>query len=105
MVPDSLAVTAIFGDVVLDLRDAIMQSQRVTIFATAIAGHIRLIVPAGVAVEMVGRSFMGVRSVRGRSLPTADAAGGVIEVRTLALGGTVRAITPRRSRWRTLRGR
>jgi hypothetical protein len=104
VVPDSLAVTAIFGDVVLDLRDAIMQSQRVTIFATAIAGHIRLIVPAGVAVEMVGRSFMGIRSVRGRGLPAADATH-VIEVRTLALGGTVQAITPRRSRWRTLRGR
>jgi hypothetical protein len=105
VVPDSLAVTAICGDVVLDLRDAIMQSQRVTIYATAVAGHIRLIMPAGVAVEMVGRSFIGIRSVRGRSLPAAGAATGVIEVRTLALGGTVRAITPRRSRWRALRGR
>jgi hypothetical protein len=33
-------------------------------------------------------------------------ASAVIEVRTLALGGMVKVITPRRSRWRTaLRGR
>lgn len=102
VVPDSFAVTAVFGDVELDLREAILQSQRVTIFATAIAGQIRLIVPAGVAVEMVGRSFMGVRSVRGRnrSAAAAQPTTGVIEVRTLALGGMVKVITPRRFRWR-----
>jgi hypothetical protein len=108
VVPDSFAVTAVFGDVELDLREAMLQSQRVTIFATAIAGQIRLIVPAGVAVEMVGRSFMGTRSVRGRDLAVSAAApaSAVIEVRTLALGGIVKVITPRRSRWRTaLRGR
>jgi len=108
VVPDSLAVTAVFGDVELDLREAMLQSQRVTIFATAIAGQIRLIVPAGVAVEMVGRSFMGTRSVRGRNLAASPAApaGAVLEVRTLALGGMVKVITPRRSRWRAaLRGR
>jgi len=108
VVPDSFAVTAVCGDVELDLREAMLQSQRVTIFATAIVGQIRLIVPAGVAVEMVGRSFMGTRSVRGRSpaAPAAAPSAAVIEVRTLALGGTVKVITPRRSRWRTaLRGR
>jgi hypothetical protein len=106
VVPDSLAVTAIFGDVELDLREAIMQSQRVTIFATAIAGQIRLIVPAGVAVEMVGRSFLGIQSVRGRNRPAPAPGAGVIEVRTLSLVGTVKVTTPRRSRWRTaLRGR
>jgi len=109
VVPDSFAVTAICGDVTLDLREATLQSRRITIFATAIAGQIRLIVPAGVVVEMVGRSFMGTRSVRGRNLPARSAPAGqeagLIEVRTLALGGMVKAITPRRSRWRAvLRG-
>ena len=42
-----LSVTAFFGNVVLDLRDAVLQSQRVTIYATAVAGQVRLIVPAG----------------------------------------------------------
>lgn len=108
VVPEAFPVTAFFGNVVLDLREAMLQSPRVIVYATAIAGQIRLIVPAGVAVELVGRSFMGVRSVRGRKLPTSAGASptGVIEVRTLTLGGVVRAITVRQPRWRTaLRGR
>lgn len=97
VVPSTFPVTAFFGDVVLDLRDAILPSQRVTIYATAIAGQIKLIVPAGIAVEMAGRSVLGVKSVRGR---TRSPATGVIEVRTLALGGAVKATTPRTPRWR-----
>jgi len=101
VVPSAFPVTAFFGDVVLDLSDAILQSQRVTIYATAIAGQIKLIVPAGIAVEMAGRSVLGVRSVR--SQPRASAhvpPSGVIEVRTLTLGGAVKATTARRPRWR-----
>ena len=101
VVPSAFPVTAFFGDVVLDLRDAILQSQRVTIYATAIAGQIKLIVPAGIAVEMAGRSVLGVRSVRGRARSSTQVpATGVIEVRTLTLGGAVKATTARRSRWR-----
>lgn len=106
VVPGELPVTAFFGDVVLDLRDAIFQGQRITVYATAIAGQIRLIVPPGVAVEMIGRSFMGTRSVRGRRFQrplarpgtggfAAPGTGGVVEVRTLVLGGTVKVVTPR----------
>lgn len=100
VVPSAFPVTAFFGDVVLDLRDAILQSQRVTIYATAIAGQIRLIVPAGIAVEMAGRSVLGIRSVRGQTKASAQVpAVGVIEVRTLTLCGAVKATTPR-LRWR-----
>jgi hypothetical protein len=101
VVPSAFPVTAFFGDVVLDLSDAILQSQRVTIYATAIAGQIKLIVPAGIAVEMAGRSVLGVRSVRAqpRTSPQVPPSG-VIEVRTLTLGGKVKATTPRRPRWR-----
>ena len=100
VVPDVLPVTAFFGNVVLDLRDAVFQSKRVTVYATAVAGQIRLIVPAGVAVEMDGRSFLGVRSVRDRA-PAAAPAGVVLDVRTLTVGGAVKAVTARRSRWRS----
>ena len=101
VVPSAFPVTAFFGDVVLDLRDAILQSQRVTIYATAIAGQIKLIVPAGIVVEMAGRSVLGVRSVRGQARSSAQApTTGVIEVRTLTLGGAVKATTARRGRWR-----
>lgn len=102
VVPDALPVMAFCGDVVLDLREAVLQSQRVVIYATAICGQIRLIVPPDVAVEMIGRSFFGIRSVsrRGMARSAPMPGQGVIEVRTLALGGAVKAITPRRSRWR-----
>jgi hypothetical protein len=107
VVPDTFPVTAFFGDVVLDLREAILQSQRVTIYATAIAGHIKLIVPAGISVEMAGRSVLGVRSVRGRTgnrtgNSPQPAPTGVIEVRTLTVGGAVKATTVRASRWRSM---
>jgi len=103
VVPEFLPVTAFFGNVVLDLRDAVLQKERITIDATAVAGQIRLIVPSGVAVELVGRSFLGARSVRSRTMPAAAASpgGAVIEVRTMTLGGAVRVITARRSRWRS----
>lgn len=106
VVPDSFPVTAIGGDVVLDLRDAVLASRRVVIYATAIGGQIKLIVPPGIAVEMAGRSFLGVKSVsrRGQPRPGSSPAEGVIEVRTLAVGGVVKAVTPRRPRWRRARG-
>ena len=102
VVPEALPVTAFFGNVVLDLRDAVFQSARVTIYATAVAGQIRLIVPPGVIVNMDGRSFLGVRSVRGRAAAAqADGPGPVVlDVRTLTLGGAVKAVTARRPRRR-----
>ena len=54
VVPERLAVTAIFGEVVLDLREAVLQSQRVTLLATVVGGTVQLIVPDGVAVEVTG---------------------------------------------------
>ncbi len=103
VVPDNFPVTAFFGTVVLDMREATLASQRITIHATVIAGEVRVIVPEGVGVQMGGRSLLGVRSVRGRTMSAALAKPGaaVIEIRTLALAGSVKAITVRRSRWRS----
>ncbi len=101
VVPSSFPVTAFFGDVVLDLRYAILQSQRVTIHATAIAGQIKLIVPPEIDVEMGGRSVLGVRTVRGRQKAVAQTPPkGVIEIRSRTLGGAVKATTVRPPRWR-----
>lgn len=117
VVPETLPVTAFFGDVVLDCTEAIFQSRRMIIYATAIGGQIRLILPPGIAVEMTGRSFMGARTVSGRRVRRAwsgsgapggsggagAGTGGVVEVRTLALGGMVKVVTPRQPRrwgWR-----
>lgn len=100
VVPASFPVTAIFGDVVLDLREALLQSRRVIVFATVIAGHVELIVPEGVAVEMGGRTFLTRKSISGGRPPVAGPDLPVIEVRMLAVAGTVKVVTPRRSRWR-----
>jgi hypothetical protein len=96
VVPENLVVTAVFGEVVLDLRQAMLQSQHVTIYATIIGGHLDLIVPDGVGVTLTGTAVLSRR--RGND-PQARPGGPVIEVRTLALGGRVRIETPRRGRW------
>ena len=100
VMPDTLTVSAIFGEVVLDLREAMLQSRRVTVLATMLGGTLRLIVPDGVVVETTGSAILGRKggSVRGAAPPAPGTP--VIEVRTLGLGGKVKVITPRRSRWR-----
>jgi Domain of unknown function (DUF1707)/Cell wall-active antibiotics response 4TMS YvqF len=90
-----LAVTAIFGEAVVDLRAAVLPSRRVWIDATAIAGQIRLIVPDGMSVHLAGRGAFGASGGRGPAAPGA----GTIEVRALTFAGRVLVVTPRRSRW------
>jgi Domain of unknown function (DUF1707)/Cell wall-active antibiotics response 4TMS YvqF len=105
VVPERLTVTAVFGEVVLDLREAILQSQRVTVLATVLGGTLQLIVPEGVAVEMTGTAVLSRQSGQGQPVrpprtgpPQPELP--VIEVRTIGLGGRVKIIRPRRSRWR-----
>ena len=98
VVPESLAVTAIFGEVVLDLREALLQASRITLLATVIGGTVQLIVPEGVAVEMTGTSVLG-RKFSGSGVPPMPGVP-VIEVRALALAGRIKTVVPRRSRWR-----
>lgn len=98
VVPESLAVTAIFGEVVLDLREALLQAPRITLLATVIGGTVQLIVPEGVAVEMTGTSVLG-RKLTGSGVPPPPGAP-VIEVRAMALAGRIKTVVPRRSRWR-----
>jgi hypothetical protein len=99
VVPESFPVTAIFGEVVLDLRGALLQSQHTVVYATVIGGHLEVIVPEGVTVQVSGRSVLSRRVVRGSPPPAPGQP--VIEIRAVTVGGTIRATTPRRSRWRT----
>lgn len=50
VVPDRLAVTAVAGQVVLDLREALLHGGRTIVYATAIGGQVHLLVPPGVTV-------------------------------------------------------
>jgi hypothetical protein len=124
VVPERLAVTAICGEAVLDFRSALLQSSRVTVYATVICGRLRLLIPEGVRVEIsgtsvaslrqgvaptwppVGRDVDDARAVASRRAarigPAADhlpPEAPVIEVRGLIMGGRVQAVTPQRARF------
>jgi hypothetical protein len=113
VVPASFPVAAIFGEVVLDLRDALLQSQQTVVFATVIGGQLEVIVPEGVAVTVTGRSMLSRQVVHGARGPRSDprTAGPPrpgqpsIEIRSMTVGGKIRVTTPRRSRSRWRRGR
>ncbi|MGH3302182.1 MAG: DUF1707 SHOCT-like domain-containing protein [Streptosporangiaceae bacterium] len=132
VVPESLPVLAIFGEVELDLREALLQGGRTVVHATVIAGTIHLIVPDGVLVDTTGTALLTRKKidrparppVRGpaSSGPAVDGRPGaakpglgplVVEVRTVGLGGTIRVTSPRRPRrprrlgglWRGTAGR
>jgi Cell wall-active antibiotics response 4TMS YvqF/Domain of unknown function (DUF1707) len=108
VVPDRLAVSLVFGEVVLDLREAVLQSNRVQIIATALGGTLRLIVPQDVAVQVTGTTLLGRRASSGGSPASGPDTGRpglpVIEVRMLGVGGRVKVTRPRRPR-RLLRRR
>lgn len=102
VVPDSLPVVAILGEVVLDLREALLQSGRIVIYATLIFGTIHLIVPDGVSVQTSGTAVLtrkitrtaGQAGPRGASQPGPGQP--VIELRTVGLGGTIKVTSPKR---------
>jgi hypothetical protein len=116
VVPERLAVTVFFGEMVLDMREALLQSHRIILLATLVGGTLELIVPDAVTVETTGTAVLsrasGSMTARAGG-PAGARAGGsltvpeapVIEVRTMALGGRLKVIRPRRSRWRGLLGR
>jgi Domain of unknown function (DUF1707)/Cell wall-active antibiotics response 4TMS YvqF len=98
VVPATFPVLAIFGEVVLDLREALLQSERIVVNATVVGGTLELIVPDGVAVEMHGTAVL-TRKVN-RTARSREPGMPVVEIRTAALGGTIRVVSPpRRSRW------
>ncbi len=116
VVPERLAVAAVFGEALLDFREALLQSSRVIVYATVIFGRLKILVPDGVLVEVTGTSVASSR--RGpvaRRQPELDGWAGqgaraarvaapgqpelpVIEVRGLIVGGRVQAIAPPRAR-------
>lgn len=119
VVPGRLLVTAVGGQAVLDVRDAILQSRHTVVQATLIAGQLHLLVPDGVRVVLTsargtaagGRPSAGAGTVTG---PVTGAATGtatgtgtgagapLIEIRAVTVGGRVRVHAPRRPgrRWR-----
>jgi hypothetical protein len=111
VVPDSLPVVAIFGEVELDLREALLQSGRIIVYATLIGGTIHLIVPDGVSVETSGTAVLTrkinrtVRQPAHRWSAAGQPVAGqgepgqpVVEVRAVGFGGTIKVTSPKRPR-------
>ena len=96
VVPETLTVTAMFGEVEVDFTQAILQARRVQLYATVIGGRLRLVVPDGVSVMVTGHLVLGRR--RGGTPLPASSDTPLIEVKGLVLGGEVIVRTPPRSR-------
>jgi Domain of unknown function (DUF1707) len=108
VVPDRLVVTAVGGQVVLDLREALLHGQRTMMYATALGGQVHLLVPAGISVQMHGMPGLaalaggpdraderGRPAEPGRAAPPPPAGSPVIELHTLTVLGRVHVRTPR----------
>ncbi|HZC60265.1 MAG TPA: DUF1707 domain-containing protein [Streptosporangiaceae bacterium] len=96
VVPDRLVVTAIGGQIVLDLREALLQGQRTQMYATALGGQVNLLLPPGVAVitRNLAEALPGARP-EPRPEPVVPPGAPVIELHTLTLLGRIHVRTPR----------
>jgi hypothetical protein len=103
VVPDRLAVTAVGGQVILDMREALLQSMHTVLHATLVGGQLHLVVPERVQVTLI-RSRQPGRvqpDLAARQVPR-PAGSPLIEVRSFTVAGRVHVHAPRRggARWR-----
>ncbi|HLK75128.1 MAG TPA: DUF1707 domain-containing protein [Streptosporangiaceae bacterium] len=103
VVPENLTVTAMFGEVEVDVTEAILQARHVRLHANVIGGRLRLVVPDGVSVVVTAPMVLGRR--RGATPLPAGSDTPVIEVKGLVLGGEIIVRTPPRPRRFRLFGR
>jgi len=103
VVPETLTVTALAGEVEIDFTQAILQARHVQLLTTVIGGRLRLTVPDGVSVAVTAHVMAGRR--RGGTPPPAGSDTPVIEVKGVVLGGEIIVRTPPRPRRRLFGGR
>ena len=96
VVPATLTVNAMFGEVEVDVTQAILQARHVQLHATVIGARLVLIVPDGVSVVVNTPMVLGRR--RGSTPVPAGAETPVIEVKGLVLGGEIIVRTPPKPR-------
>jgi hypothetical protein len=100
VVPDRLVVTAIGGQIVLDLREALLQAQHTVMYVSAMGGQVHLLVPAGLTVvtRNLSASLPGARPdphPEPRPEPLVRTGMPVIELHTLTVLGRIHVRTPR----------
>src|SRR5690606_12383919 len=91
VVPVKLPLVALFGTVVLDLREAVLQRRHIVLDSLILGGRVHLLVPEGVRVDVTGRTVLTTRDVRARP---ADE-GPTIEIGGTMIFGSVRARAPK----------
>jgi hypothetical protein len=96
VVPETLTVNAMFGEVEVDVTQAILQARHVQLHATVIGARLVLIVPDGVSVVVNTPMVLGRR--RGSTPVPSGAETPVIEVKGLVLGGEIIVRAPPRTR-------
>jgi len=98
VVPSALTVTALAGEVTIDFREALLTDRHTVVYANAVLGSIRLLVPDGVDVTVSGTMVLGrKRGATVSSLPPPPDMP-VIEVRAFTLVGEILVKTPPRPR-------
>lgn len=103
VVPDRLTVTAVGGQVILDMREALLQGMHTVLHATLVGGQLHLVVPERVRVTHI-KSRQPARvqpDLAARQAP-APAGSPLIEIRSFTVAGRVHVHAPRRggARWR-----
>jgi DUF1707 SHOCT-like domain/Cell wall-active antibiotics response LiaF, C-terminal len=98
VVPETLTVNALGGEVEVDFTQAILQTRHVQLLATVIGGRLRLVVPEGVSVAVTAHVMVGRR--RGGTPPPAVSDSPLIEVKGVVVGGEIIVRTPPRPRRR-----
>jgi Domain of unknown function (DUF1707)/Cell wall-active antibiotics response 4TMS YvqF len=84
----TVSAVAVFGDIELDLRQAVVPSGEVTIRGVAPFGDVEVIVPDGVSVELSGFALFGKKKVDVRRTASASPAP-VVRVSAVTLFGSV----------------
>jgi uncharacterized protein DUF1707 len=104
VVPDRLTVTAVGGQVILDMREALLQSMHMVVHANLVGGQLHLLVPERVQVVVTGSQRPGRAGpdLGGRQAAQAPPGSPLIEVRAVTVAGRVHVHAPRRPgpRWR-----
>jgi hypothetical protein len=104
-VPDRLNLLAVLGDVTVDLRQAEVCGDELSIQASALFGSVRVIVPRGMTVQMSGLAVFGDKELcvgpADEALPSPS-----VRVRASAIFGNV-VVTdqPPKSLMQSMRGR
>jgi len=91
--PGALRARRLFGDIYLDLREAIVNDDVVEISAVTLLGNLCVDVPEGVEVELTGFDVLGDRELRLAPVPRRSGTP-LIRIRAHGLLGDVYVRTP-----------